>query len=26
VLTMDMGGTSCDIGVIVNGRAAMLTR
>ncbi len=26
VLTMDMGGTSCDIGVIVDGRPAVVTR
>ncbi len=26
ILTMDMGGTSCDVGVIVNGRPAVVTR
>jgi len=26
VLTMDMGGTSCDIGVIVDGRPSVVTR
>lgn len=26
ILTMDMGGTSCDVSVIVNGRASVVTR
>ena len=26
ILTMDMGGTSCDIGVIVDGRSTVVTR
>jgi len=26
ILTLDMGGTSCDVGVVVNGRAAVLNR